>query len=92
MQKKVSTLNKPLNGEITIPADKSISHRAVMFSALAKGKSIIRNFSDGQDPHTTLKIFNQLGVESEIKENEIVIKSNGILKQSATTMPIAKDV
>ncbi len=84
MQKKVSTLNKPLNGEITIPADKSISHRAVMFSALAKGKSIIRNFSDGQDPHTTLKIFNQLGVESEIKENEIVIKSNGILKQSAT--------
>ena len=82
MQKKVSTLNKPLNGEITIPADKSISHRAVIFSSLAKGKSVIRNFSDGQDPLTTLKIFNQLGVESEINENEIVIKSNGILKQS----------
>ncbi|MBO5447403.1 3-phosphoshikimate 1-carboxyvinyltransferase [bacterium] len=82
MQKKVSTLNKPLNGEITIPADKSISHRAVMFSSLAKGTSIIRNFSDGQDPLTTLKIFNQLGIESDIKENEIIIKSTGKLKQN----------
>lgn len=82
MQKKVSTLNKPLNGEITIPADKSISHRAVMFSSLAKGTSIIRNFSDGQDPLTTLKIFNQLGIESNIKENEIIIKSTGKLKQN----------
>lgn len=82
MQKKVSILNKPLNGEITIPADKSISHRAVMFSSLAKGTSIIRNFSDGQDPLTTLKIFNQLGIESNIKENEIIIKSTGKLKQN----------
>ena len=70
MQKKVSKLNKPLNGQITIPADKSISHRAVMFSSLAKGKSIIRNFSDGQDPLSTLKIFNQLGIESQVKQSD----------------------
>ena len=79
MQKKISKLNKHLDGQITIPADKSISHRAVMFSALSKGKSIIRNFSDGQDPLSTLKIFNQLGIESEIKENEITIASSGQL-------------
>ena len=42
---------KMLSGEVTIPADKSISHRAIIFSALAKGKSIIKNFSNGQDPH-----------------------------------------
>ena len=33
-----------LNGVVEIPADKSISHRAVMFSSLAKGKSLIKNF------------------------------------------------
>ena len=82
MQKKVSKLNKPLNGQITIPADKSISHRAVMFSSLAKGKSIIRNFSDGQDPLSTLKIFNQLGIESNINGNEIIINSKGYLEAS----------
>lgn len=86
MQKKVSTTLKPLKGEITIPADKSISHRAVMFSSIAKGTSIIRNFSDGQDPLSTLKIFNQLGIESEIRENEIIIKSNGQLK--GTNLPL----
>ena len=86
MQKKVSTILKPLKGEITIPADKSISHRAVIFSSIAKGTSIIRNFSDGQDPHSTLKIFNQLGIESEIRENEIIIKSNGQLK--GTNLPL----
>lgn len=86
MQKKVSTILKPLKGEITIPADKSISHRAVMFSSIAKGTSIIRNFSDGQDPLSTLKIFNQLGIESEIRENEIIIKSNGQLK--GTNLPL----
>ena len=44
MQKTVSKDFKYLKGEINIPPDKSISHRAVMFSSLAKGKSIIRNF------------------------------------------------
>ena len=39
---------KMLSGEVTIPADKSISHRAIIFSALAKGKSIIKNFSKGK--------------------------------------------
>ncbi len=68
-----------LKGEITIPSDKSISHRAIIFSSLAKGKSIIRNFSTGQDPHSTLKIFRQLGVEIEDKNNGIIVNSSGRL-------------
>ena len=73
---------KMLSGEVTIPADKSISHRAIIFSALAKGKSIIKNFSNGQDPHSTLNIFKQLGVQFEEEGTTVVVKSSGLLQFS----------
>lgn len=73
MQKKVSKNFKTLNGEITIPADKSISHRAVIFASLADGISTIRNFSDGQDPKSTLNIFRKLGVDIDIINKSTVI-------------------
>lgn len=81
MLKKVSKLVRGLSGEVVIPADKSISHRAIMFSAIARGDSVIKNFSKGQDPHSTLKIFQQLGVDIQFIEEGIVkVKSNGILR------------
>lgn len=72
---------KGLNGEITIPADKSISHRAVMFSSLAKGISTIENFSKGADCLSTLSVFKSLGVEAEFKDEKTLIinSSNGIV-------------
>ena len=73
---------KMLSGEVTIPADKSISHRAIIFSALAKGKSIIKNFSNGQDPYSTLNIFKQLGVQFEAEGTTIVVNSSGVLQSS----------
>ena len=83
MLKKVSTLNKPLKGEITIPSDKSISHRAVMFSSIAEGECIVRNFSSGADCHSTLNLFKQLGVNIQfINEKTLKIISDGILKQT----------
>lgn len=60
---KTVSKTKNLKGEITIPADKSISHRAVMFSAIAKGKSVVSNFSSGADCHSTVNLFKQLGVD-----------------------------
>lgn len=78
MQKIVNKISKGLNGTITIPADKSISHRAVMFASLANGKSIIKNFSKGQDPLSSLKVCQSLGIEAEFKEN-LIIKSTGKL-------------
>ena len=63
MIKTVKT-SKALKGEITIPADKSVSHRAVMLSSLARGKSIIKNFSSGADCRSTLNLFMQLGVKA----------------------------
>ena len=65
--KKVQKSNS-LNGEIIIPADKSISHRAVMLSSLAKGKSVIKNFSNGEDCRSTLSVFKQLGIEIAEKD------------------------
>ena len=83
MIKKVHKQNKGLKGEITIPADKSISHRAVMFSSIAKGNCIIKNFSSGQDCHSTLRLFQSLGVNIEfLDEKTVNIKSDGILRRA----------
>ena len=82
MLKKVTKI-KNLKGEITIPADKSISHRAVMFSSLAIGKTVIRNFSSGADCWSTLNAFRALGVEiNEIDSKTIELISSGNLKPS----------
>ena len=80
MLKRVQKLTKGLKGEIAIPADKSVSHRAIMFSSVAKGKCTIRNFSSGADCHSTLNIFKQLGTDIEfIDEKTVCVKSNGTL-------------
>jgi len=54
-----------LRGEIEVPGDKSISHRAVMFAALADGISNIDGFLEGEDTRATAAIFSQLGVRIE---------------------------
>lgn len=81
MKKIVSRNIEALKGTITIPSDKSISHRAVIFSTLAKGKSVIKNFSDGQDPHSSLEICKMLGIEAEFTEDKLIINSNGKLEK-----------
>lgn len=54
---------KSLKGELTPPPDKSITHRAIMFASLAEGKSIIRNPLMAEDPVSTMKAMQALGVE-----------------------------
>lgn len=71
-----------LKGNIEIPADKSITHRAFMFSALTKGLVKVVNFSKGADCLSTLKIIQQLGCEVEfINEKEVIINSRNALKE-----------
>ncbi len=55
----------PLLGEISVPGDKSISHRAVMLAAIADGSSRITGFLEGEDTRATARIFGQLGVRIE---------------------------
>ena len=86
MQKIVNKINNSLKGSVIIPADKSISHRAVMFASLAKGKSIIKNFSTGKDPLSSLNICKKLGINSEFADNDLIINSTGKLIKPKTTL------
>lgn len=74
-----------INGELKLPGDKSISHRAVMFSCMAKGKSMLKNLSSGEDVKSSIKCFRQLGITIEKKDDEYIIGGNGFkgLKKSA---------
>ena len=73
---------KGLSGEITIPPDKSMSHRAIIFGALTGSKVEIKNLSLGEDCLNTLKIFEKLGVKVEFtsKRDIILDSSNGFNK------------
>lgn len=82
MRNIIPTINKGLSGSIVIPPDKSISHRAVMFASLAKGKSVINNFSKGNDPISTLSLCRILGVNAEYKDDEtLIVTSEGKLSR-----------
>ncbi len=68
-----------LSGEITIPADKSMSHRVLIFGFLLKDKIKIKNLSLCADCLNTLKIFEQLGVKYEfVSKNDLVFDSSNI--------------
>lgn len=56
---------RPLKGELTVPGDKSISHRAVMLSSLAEGVSEITHFLNGADCLSTIACFRKLGISIE---------------------------
>src|SRR3546814_411984 len=56
---------RALRGEITVPGDKSVSHRAIMFASLADGESRVDGFLEGEDTRATAAIFARLGVRIE---------------------------
>lgn len=75
------TLNysdKQIGGSIEVPGDKSISHRAVMFGAIAQGKTEISNFLNGEDCIATLNCFRQMGVDIEEKDGKIIVHGKGL--------------
>ena len=73
---KTKKLINGLKGEIIIPPDKSISHRALIFGALTNSKIKIKNISKGEDCISTLKILEKLGVKYEfISEHDLILDS-----------------
>ena len=61
----ISNPASALHGEIVVPGDKSISHRAIMLAALADGTSQVEGFLEGEDTRATARIFADLGVRIE---------------------------
>ena len=74
---KINKVSK-LSGTITVPADKSITHRAIMLSSLATGKSYINNYLKSDDCLMTMNAFKQMGVNIEQTENSLTITGAGI--------------
>jgi len=67
-----------LFGEVSLPGDKSISHRSIMCAALAEGTSTINGFLAGEDCLATLDAFTKMGVDIKIDKNKVVVHGVGL--------------
>lgn len=72
-----------LKGSLSVPGDKSISHRSVMFGALAEGTTRVTNFLQGADCLSTIRCFQGLGIRIENRPDEILIHGRGLHGLSA---------
>lgn len=70
--------DQPLQGQCSVPGDKSISHRAVIFGAIAEGRTYIRNFLNGHDCRATVGIMRALGVRIDISNTRLVVHGVGL--------------
>ena len=78
-----------LRGRLRVPGDKSISHRALMLSAIAEGTSHIRGFLEGEDTRATARILQQLGVRIEAPSpGERVVHGVGLHGLRASEDPL----
>ncbi|MDT8451773.1 MAG: 3-phosphoshikimate 1-carboxyvinyltransferase [Gammaproteobacteria bacterium] len=80
-----------LKGRIRVPGDKSISHRSIMFAAIAEGTSHISGFLEGEDSLNTLRAFRAMGVDIEGPDNGKVVV-HGVGMQGLKKPPQALDV
>ncbi|RZO94025.1 MAG: 3-phosphoshikimate 1-carboxyvinyltransferase [Gammaproteobacteria bacterium] len=67
-----------LKGEITVPGDKSISHRAILLASLADGNSEISGFLEGEDCLATIEVFQKMGVNISRREGVFVVEGKGL--------------
>ena len=79
MTEKLLAYKQPsLQGDITVPGDKSISHRSVMFGAIAEGTTTVEGFLLGEDCLSTIDCFQKLGVDITVDGTNVTVKSPGI--------------
>ncbi|VAW45444.1 3-phosphoshikimate 1-carboxyvinyltransferase, partial [hydrothermal vent metagenome] len=67
-----------LSGQFTVPGDKSISHRAIIFGSIAEGQTSIKGFLRSEDCLATLNIMRDLGVDITESNDEILVNGVGL--------------
>jgi 3-phosphoshikimate 1-carboxyvinyltransferase len=77
-----------VKGELSFSGDKSISHRALLISSLADGKSRIKNLSDSDDVKATIECLSALGIEIDSFEEEIIVNGKGLKKYLKPLNPL----
>lgn len=88
VEKTIKPTGSPLTGELTVPGDKSISHRAIMLGSLAKGTTTITNFLFGEDCLHTLEAFRSLGVKIDSNGTTVTIRSKGAFSLKEPKTPL----
>ncbi|HEY9075591.1 MAG TPA: 3-phosphoshikimate 1-carboxyvinyltransferase [Anaerolineaceae bacterium] len=78
----------PLNGEVTLPGDKSLSHRAALFAALALGESRVENFLDSGVTRAMLNALTALGVRWELNGRCLIVTGRGFVGLHAPEHPL----
>ncbi|MEI3246336.1 MAG: 3-phosphoshikimate 1-carboxyvinyltransferase [Lachnospiraceae bacterium] len=76
---------KPLHGELTVPGDKSISHRSVMFGAISEGITEVTHFLKSADCLSTISCFRKMGITIEEEAQTLLIHGKGLHGLSAPT-------
>ncbi len=84
------TKTNGFNGEVTVPGDKSISHRSIMLGSLAKGNTEVYGFLQGADCLSSIDCFRKMGVEIENKGDIVIIHGRGLhgLKAPGDTLDV----
>jgi 3-phosphoshikimate 1-carboxyvinyltransferase len=82
------SLAQMVRGRLSVPGDKSISHRALMLGAIAEGETRIRGLAPGEDVRSTLSCLRQLGVSMQEQSGEIIVHGRGLagLQKPAGTL------
>lgn len=84
----IFTKVRSLNGVVQVPGDKSISHRGVMFGAIAKGTTEIYNFLQGADCLSTIACFEKMGISIENKGNMVLVHGKGLRGLTPPSEPL----
>jgi 3-phosphoshikimate 1-carboxyvinyltransferase len=87
MEQSFNKINK-VEGSISLPGDKSISHRSVIFSSLAEGESVIHNLGNGEDVKSTIGCFSSLGVNFANHNDTLIVKGLGLKNLKKPSNPL----